>query len=77
MVAMASVAIFQTAAKYVLVPQGPRRYLDRWFDLLTNVPQNHLKPIFHCDAKPFALGPCVGLDPNATILHWGYKHVGI
>ena len=24
----------------------------------------NLKPIFHCDAKPFALGPCVGLDPQ-------------
>ena len=23
-----------------------------------------LKPIFHCDAKPFALGPAVGLDPQ-------------
>ena len=28
----------------------------------------HLKPIFHCDAKPFALGPGVGLNPNATIV---------
>ena len=24
-----------------------------------------LKPIFHCDPKPFALGPGVGLDPHA------------
>ena len=23
-----------------------------------------VKPIFHCDAKPFALGPCIGLDPQ-------------
>ena len=23
-----------------------------------------LKPIFHCDAKPFVLGPRVGLDPQ-------------
>ena len=23
-----------------------------------------LKPIFHCDAKPFALGPRFGLDPQ-------------
>ena len=23
-----------------------------------------LKPIFHCDAKPFALGTGVGLDPQ-------------
>ena len=23
-----------------------------------------LNPIFHCDAKPFALGTCVGLDPQ-------------
>ena len=23
-----------------------------------------LKPIFHCDAKPFALGPGVGLSPQ-------------
>ena len=23
-----------------------------------------LKPIFHCDAKPFGLGPGVGLDPQ-------------
>ena len=22
------------------------------------------KPIFHCNAKPFALGPRVGLDPQ-------------
>ena len=24
----------------------------------------YLKPIFHCDAKPFALGTGVGLDPR-------------
>ena len=24
----------------------------------------NLKPIFHCDAKPFALGPGIGLDPQ-------------
>ena len=23
-----------------------------------------LKPIFRCNAKPFTLGPCVGLDPQ-------------
>ena len=23
-----------------------------------------LKPIFHCDAKPFAVGPRIGLDPQ-------------
>ena len=26
-----------------------------------------LKPIFHCDAKPLALGPDVGLDPQHHI----------
>ena len=37
-----------------------------------------LKPIFPCDAKRVALGPGVGLaPPNATILRWGYQHVGI
>ena len=25
---------------------------------------NTLKPIFHCDAKPLALGPGGGLDPQ-------------
>ena len=25
---------------------------------------SRLKPIFHCDAKPLALGPGVGLDPR-------------
>ena len=25
-----------------------------------------LKPIFDCDAKTFALGPCVGLDPQCV-----------
>ena len=25
------------------------------------------KPIFHCDAKTFALGPCVGLDSQLEI----------
>ena len=29
-----------------------------------------LKPIFHCDAKPFALGPCVGLDPLGIPTCW-------
>ena len=29
---------------------------------------NGLKPIFHCDAKPFALGPGVGLDPQLIYL---------
>ena len=23
-----------------------------------------LKPIFHCDVKPFVLGPSIGLDPQ-------------
>ena len=27
-----------------------------------------LKPIFHCDSKPLALGPGIGLNPNATVL---------
>ena len=36
-----------------------------------------LKPILYCAAKPFALGPGVGLDPNATISHWRYQHAGI
>ena len=31
----------------------------------------------HCDAKPFALSPGIGLDPNATISRWGYQHVSI
>ena len=26
------------------------------------IPKAKLKPIFHCDAKTFALVPCVGLD---------------
>ena len=29
-----------------------------------NVIMYHFKPIFHCDAKPFALGPGFGLDPQ-------------
>ena len=29
-----------------------------------------LKPIFHCDVKTLALGPCVGLDPQHKIWHW-------
>ena len=41
-----------------------------------------LKPIFHCDAKPFALGPRVGLDPQLEIfivsviecLYTGFQH---
>ena len=36
----------------------------------------HHMPIFHCDAKPFALGSHIGLDPNATILFWRFQHVG-
>ena len=31
---------------------------------LTNLFNKTLKPIFHCDAKPLALGPGVGLDPQ-------------
>ena len=30
----------------------------------TNHWKNTVKPIFHCDAKPFALGPRSGLDPK-------------
>ena len=34
-------------------------------DLLGNLQEeDHVKPIFHCDAKPFALGTGVGLDPQ-------------
>ena len=33
-----------------------------------------LKPIFHCDAKPFALGPGVGLDPPMPQFHIGYTN---
>ena len=33
-----------------------------WFAQVVN--SLILKPIFHCDAKPFALGPGVGLDPQ-------------
>ena len=29
------------------------------------------KPIFHCNAKPFALGPCIGLDPQCHNLTLG------
>ena len=36
-----------------------------------------LKPIFYCDAKTLALGPCVSLDPQHEILHWEYQHVDI
>ena len=32
-----------------------------------------LKPIFHCNANLFALGPHVGLDPNVSISRWGYQ----
>ena len=42
---------------------------------VTNSIVRNLKPIFHCDAKPIALGPGIGLDP--TILLWGFQHVGI
>ena len=27
-----------------------------------------VKPIFHCDAETFALGPCVGFDPQSEML---------
>ena len=30
--------------------------------LLFVTPQIH-KPMFHCDANPFVLGPRIGLDP--------------
>ena len=29
-----------------------------------SVAVKYLKPIFHCDAKPFALGTGIGLDPQ-------------
>ena len=41
------------------------------------VPLFSLKPIFHCDTKPFALGTGVGLDPQCHNLAYLYKHVGI
>ena len=28
------------------------------------------KPIFHCDAKPFASGPRIGVDPQRKISRW-------
>ena len=39
-----------------------------WNDL-----NSELKPIFHCDAKPFGFGTGVG----GPILHYLYQHVGI
>ena len=36
-----------------------------------------LKPMFHCDPKTLASGPCIGLEPQCEILHWVYQHVGI
>ena len=30
----------------------------------TMAKQKHCKPIFHSDARPLALGPCVGLNPQ-------------
>ena len=36
----------------------------------------NVEPIFHCDAKPFALGPGVGLDPQRHNFALGYQHVG-
>ena len=38
-----------------------------------------LKPIFHCDAKPSALGTGVGLDPqrHTVALPNAKEHVGI
>ena len=35
------------------------------------------KPIFHCDAKPFALGPRVGLDPQCHNLVLPPKNANI
>ena len=34
-----------------------------------------VKLIFHCDAKPFALSPSIGLTPHNFT--WGYQHVGV
>ena len=34
------------------------RFHSRWVPFLS------VKPIFHCGAKPFALGPGIGLDPQ-------------
>ena len=31
--------------------------------ILSPLNLTQVKPIFHCDAKTFALGPGVGLDP--------------
>ena len=33
----------------------------------TVVLHKNLKPVFHCDAKTFALGPHVGLDPHGML----------
>ena len=35
--------------------------------------KENLKPIFHCHTKPFALGPCVGLDPPMPQSCWYLK----
>ena len=36
-----------------------------------------VKPKFHCNAKYLASGLVLGNTPDASILHWGYQHVGI
>ena len=36
-----------------------------------------LKPIFHCDAKKLRWALALAQPPKATILRWGYQHVGI
>ena len=36
-----------------------------------------VKPIFHCDAKPFLLGPRIGLDPKCHNFTLGYQRVTI
>ena len=43
--------------------------------ILTSMHLKYLKPIFHCNAN--YLGLALGNAPNASILHWGYQHVGI
>ena len=34
-----------------------------------------VKTIFHCNAKTFAFGPCIGLDSKREISRWEYMFV--
>ena len=39
--------------------------------------ERHLKPIFHCNAKPLALGHRIGLDPQCNHFVLEIQHGGI